>query len=527
MKLNSKKMKCIFSPIALPLFFVMLLLQSTNSKAQDGSLDLLFDTDGKVTTAIGTAGDVGYSIAIQTDGKIVVAGEQQNGSNADFALVRYNSDGSLDSGFSTDGKNTTDFGGFNDNGLSVAIQIDGKIVVAGRSSNGIDYDFAVARYNTDGSLDNTFDTDGKVTTAIGNSDDWGTAIAIQTDGKILVAGYAVGNSNYDFAAVRYNSNGSLDNTFNTDGKVTTDIAGNTNTCSSVALQIDGKIVLAGSSDSGTDYDFAVIRYDTNGSLDNTFDTDGIVTTDIGSSNDDGFALAIQGDGKIIVVGVSSNGGDDDFTLVRYNTNGSLDNTFDTDGKVVTNIGSFSEDRGLAVVLQSDGKILVAGDTEISNVDFAVVSYNTDGSLNTDFDTDGIVTTAIAGSDDDRAFAIAIQSDGKIVVAGGSITGSNFDFSVARFNNTIIGAIDESDRSVFAGSIYPNPADDHIIIFNPTFTFGDVIKITDLNGRIVKIKIICNISQDIKINTHDFNDGVYFIQMNSNKTSINKKIIVKH
>jgi uncharacterized delta-60 repeat protein len=511
---------------AFVLFLVVQLIFSKGATAQNGSLDLTFDTDGKVTTAIGTDGDVAYSIAIQTDGKIVVAGEKQNGNNADFALVRYHSNGSLDSSFSSDGKVTTDFGGFSDNGISVAMQMDGKIVVAGRSSNGNNYDFAVARYNTDGSLDTNFDNDGKVTTAVGSSDDYGSAVAIQADGKIVVAGYAVGTLNYDFAAVRYNTNGSLDNSFNTDGKVTTDIAGAINYSSSIVIQPDNKILLAGSTYGGIGVDFAVIRYDSTGSLDNTFDADGIVTTDIGNSGDDVFALAIQNDWKIVAVGVSNSGNTDDFAVVRYNSNGSLDNTFDTDGKVTTNIGNLSEDRGLSVAIQSDGKILVAGDTETNNPDFAVVSYNTNGSLNTGFDTDGKVTTAIASSDDDRAFAIAIQNDGKIVVAGGSITGSNYDFSVVRYNNTIIAGIEETDNENWTASIYPNPASELLVISYQVL--GDeqkAVTIFDVMGK--EIFHSNTNSNQFSIDVSQMKDGIYFMQIQVENKIETQKIIVQH
>ena len=142
----------------------LFLFSTANPANADGSLDTSFDTDGKVTTAIGSATDYGRSVAIQSDGKIVVAGYSNNGSNFDFALARYNTDGSLDTYFDSDGKITTAIGSSNDYAFSVAIQSDGKIVVAGYSYNESGGEFALARYNTDGSLDTSFDTDGKVTT---------------------------------------------------------------------------------------------------------------------------------------------------------------------------------------------------------------------------------------------------------------------------------------------------------------------------------------------------------------------------
>ena len=270
----------------------------------------------------------------------------------------------------------------------------------------------MVRYNSDGSLDTSFDTDGIATTAIGtNSDDAGRAVAVQSDGKIIVAG----TSDRDFAVVRYNSDGSLDTSFDTDGIATTAISTNgPDSGRAVAVQSDGKIIVAGTSD----FAFAVVRYNGNGSLDTSFDTDGIATTAIGTNSDDsGRAVAVQSDGKIIVAGTS----DFAFAVVRYNSDGSLDTTFDTDGKTTVdpNLNSDSGyDGAFGVAVQADGKIVVAG---VDGEQFVVVRLNSDGSLDTTFDTDGIATTEIAGDvpvqNQDGSGALVLQSDGKIIVAG--------------------------------------------------------------------------------------------------------------
>jgi len=403
-----------------------------------GGLDTSFADTGKVTTNIGPSGDWGYSVACQSDGKIVVAGYSTSGSNNDFALVRYNANGSLDTSFDSDGKVTTPVGSSSDYAYSVAVQSDGKIVAAGYSSiSGNGYDFALVRYNPNGSLDTSFDSDGKVTTAIGSSDDYGRSVALQSDGKIVVAGYSYNGSNYDFALVRYNPNGSLDTTgFGMAGKVTTPLGSGDDHGYSVAIQSDGKIVVAGDSYNGSNYDFALVRYNSDGSLDTSFDGDGKVTTPIGSSSDYGYGVVVQSDGKILVAGYS--GGD--FALVRYNSNGSLDTSFDGDGKVTTPIGS-SSDYAYGVALQSDGKIVVAGYMWTGSTwDFALARYSTDGSLDTSFDGDGKLTTPV-GSGDDYGRGIALQSGGKIVVAGYSYDGSNADFALVRYNTN--GSLDTS------------------------------------------------------------------------------------
>ncbi|MCE5211031.1 MAG: Ig-like domain-containing protein [Deltaproteobacteria bacterium] len=397
-----------------------------------GSLDTTFGTDGIVTTPVGSGDDIANALGIQSDGKIVVAGTAYNGSDYDFAAVRYNSDGSRDSTFDTDGIVTTPIGSSDDSANALGIQSDGKIVIAGSTYNGSDYDFAVVRYNSNGTLDTTFGTGGIVTTPIGSSDDSAYALGIQSDGKIVVAGYTYNGSDYDFAVVRYNSDGSLDSTFDTDGIVTTLIGSTYDLPNALGIQSDGKIVVAGSTFNGSNDDFAVVRYYSNGTLDATFGTGGIVTTSIGSSDDIAHALGIQqSDGKIVIAGSTFNGSKYNFAVVRCNSNGTLDTTFGTGGIVTTSIGS-SDDIAYALSIQSDGKIVAAGYTyNGSDYDFAIARYNLNGTLDTTFGTGGTVTTPI-GSGDDMAYALGIQSDGKIVAAGSTYYGSINNFAVVRY-----------------------------------------------------------------------------------------------
>jgi len=439
-KPRSKRISRALAPTAV--LVLVLLAAPLITLGAPGDLDPSFDTDGLVTTAIGSGNDLGSAVAIQSDGKIVMAGTSHNGTDNDFALARYNADGSLDTSFDTDGLVTTDIGS-NDSGSSVAIQSDGKIIVAGQSNSPGNFDFAVVRYNSDGSLDTSFDTDGIVTTNVDILHDRAYAVTIQSDGKIVVAGYGrIAPStpvNNDFVVVRYNTDGSLDTGFDTDGIAITDIGGSQDQAYAVAIQSDGKIVAAGYSNSGSNYDFVVVRYDTDGSLDTGFDTDGIVTTAIRDKDDFAYGMAIQPDGKIVVAGygtIVTAGNHDDFVLARYNTDGSLDTSFDTDGKVVTDL-ALRNDHGYSVALHSDGKIVVAGYSQnATDLDFAVVRYNADGSLDTGFSGDGQVITPI-GSSHEQGNAVAIQSDGKIVVAGQSHNGSNYDFALARYDSSTV------------------------------------------------------------------------------------------
>ena len=371
-----------------------------------GGLDPTFGAGGGAGILHGDA----FDVAIQSDGKIVVAGytDADLDGNYDFALARYNTNGTLDSSFDGDGVMATDFGMSDDFAKSVVLQTDGKIVIAGyaHTHNGGNYDFALARYNIDGSLDTTFDGDGKLTTDFGTTYAIAHSLALQTDGKIVVAGVASDGSGSGFALARFNSDGTLDTSFDNDGKLITHF-GASSDAQSLIVQNDGKIIVAGYEDYGQNRDFEIARYNSNGSLDTSFDGDGKLTTNFG--NDDYAASAtLQSNGKIIVVGRTVKNNDNNFALVRYNSDGSLDTSFDSDGKLTTDFGP-GDDFANSVAVQLDGKIVVAGST--------LARYNADGSLDTSFAVSRVSSASMA-----------LQADGKIVVAGSG-------FSLARFNNT--------------------------------------------------------------------------------------------
>jgi len=432
--------------------------------------------DGKVTTDFGSESR-GASVAVQADGKILVAGVNSHAGDNDFALARYNRDGSLDASFGQNGKLTTDFGS-NEQGNSVVLLSDGKILVAGSGSSG--GSFALARYTSDGSLDATFDGDGKVATVFG----FGNSATLQADGKILVAGsvYSGQSTYYDFALARYNSDGSLDASFDGDGKVVTDFASTSagatrDEAQSILVQADGKIVLAGYSSIGNNFIFALARYNQNGSLDTSFDGDGKVTTGFGASTSSSiYSATLQPDGKILVAG-SSGVLISDFALARYNSDGSLDTSFGGNGKVMTELGG-PRDWGWSVKLQADGKILVAGYTgDPAGGVIALVRYNNDGSLDQSFDGDGMVTTPI-GLYDTSANSVTLQADGKIVVAGYTYNNGNYgdpssyrEFAVVRYNSD--GSLDSSFDSPAQIENGPAVALDNLIqIYDTELAAGD-------------------------------------------------------
>lgn len=506
------------------LSLILTLLQFGNTKAQDGSLDNSFGINGIVTTGIGNnTYQSASSVKIQSDGKIVVAGTTNNGGNRDFAVVRYNTDGSLDTTFDFDGKVTTDIGGYYDSSSSISIQTDGKIVVSGISNNGVNDDFAVVRYNTDGSLDTTFDFDGKVTTDIGGYNDTCRSIAIQTDGKILVSGYFNNGLNLDIATVRYNDNGSMDSSFDVDGKVTTAVGNLDDICHSIILQNDGKIVLGGYSFilDNSQTQISLIRYNTNGSLDTSFDSDGKVLTSIGNSYDFGRAISIQNDGKIVVVGNSVTNFKANFAILRYNVNGSLDTSFDSDGIVTTAIGNENQE-AYSVAIQNDGKIIAAGYSYNPNNNFALIRYNSNGSLDNTFDSDGIVTTTIGNGG--GAYAVAIQNDGKIIAAGDSYI-TNTNISIVRYNNNTLKAptFDFENKPII--SIYPNPFNDFATIKFERPINGE-ITLYNLYGQ--KVKTLKNtFSEKLILERDNLTNGLYFIELSEENKVISKsKILIE-
>lgn len=300
----------------------------------DGSPDTAFDGDGKVTTAVGSLGDQALAVAVQGDGRIVAAGYSL-ARNRNLALVRYEGDGSLDTSFGGDGKVAVGIGTGNDEAYGVAVQGDGKIVVAGYAANGSHQDMLVARFTAAGALDASFGGGtGFTRITFGTGSEYGQALAIQSDGKILVAGYARIGMVFEFAIARVDQSGALDPTFGTGGKVLTPI-GSRAQARAIDLANGGRFMVAGVARISGNHDFAVARYNSDGSLDTLFGGTGVVTTPIGTAADDGYAVAMQRDRKIVVAGTARSGNDRNLALARYLVsdcgNGTLDEGEACDG----------------------------------------------------------------------------------------------------------------------------------------------------------------------------------------------------
>ena len=388
---------------------------------------------GTTTTTIGGTlygggADAGYCMVVQADGKIILIGSANDNGGRVIALARYNTDGTLDTTFNSTGIVKTD-PVTSSIPYAACQQPDGKIVVVGETG----YGGVILRYNADGSLDTSFNTKGWLTiTETG----WhsGRGVAVQSDGKIVVAmEYADGGNAHWLALLRCTANGALDTGFGISGTGRVFIPTSTmesfnSTSSAVAVLPNGKIMLLGQGNIRFQTnDFELARFNSDGTWDTTFGG-GVLSTDFGNSDDQALSMAVQSDGKIVAAGTSSG----NFAVARYNADGSLDTTFNGTGKAIADFGSNS-DYGSAMVLQANGKIVMAGGTTSSGIGkVAVARWNTDGTLDTGFGGgNGMLTTTLGSNA--AGTCIALQADGNFAVGGYAYPGSTADYLLARYS----------------------------------------------------------------------------------------------
>jgi uncharacterized delta-60 repeat protein len=414
---------------------------TVSSAVAAGGAHQRFVGGDKVLTDFGFPVEKAQAVALQADGKIVVGGwVGENSAKTDFALARYNADGTLDRTFDGDGKVITPLGEYVDPLYGLAIQPDGKILAVGAFSTGANSRrFAVLRYRPDGALDAGFDEDGIAAFDIGNgAQDTAYAALVLADGKILVAGSAmtlhktdqsqIGQN--DFAVIRLNPNGTLDTTFGDGGKVITGSGYGSDVAYALILQTDGKILVGGMMASGKNQVFGLVRYHAAGALDETFGTAGKVRTEFFEEGSIIWSLALAADGKIVAAGYAIEGGVADFALARYDTDGSLDNSFDGDGRLTFEI----EGGGLGreVFVQPDGRILVGGRSGAgTETGFGFARVWADGRLDESFHGTG--TAAISFQTPVEVHGMILTADGYAVAVGRAIDNKSSDFALARIS----------------------------------------------------------------------------------------------
>jgi uncharacterized delta-60 repeat protein len=473
-------------------FIVCFLLNTAQSFSQAGTLDSSFGVNGKVKTDFNQGRDEAKGVITQEDGKMIVVGSTTIGDHYDFAIARYKENGDLDSAFGKNGKVSTDFNGLDDGANCVALDLTGKILVAGSTiiSSNSESDFAIARYKSNGKLDSTFGKNGTVITDFSGMFDTRqdviNSIVIQPDGKIICIGYSTGAFT-GFALARYNSNGNLDSSFGTNGKALTDFLGNNGDAKaySASLQKDGKIIVSGTVQSPTlsDDDFALARYNHNGTIDLTFGVKGKTKIDFRSLDDVGFAVGLQSDGKIITAGITSpnNNGLTGIAVARCDSSGILDPTFGDNGKVITALGLSSV--GSAIIIQPDDKILVAGFSNSYNnslEDFGLIRYKVGGSLDSTFGINGKMITDFGAHEE--ASAITLQPNGKIIAAGYFyLEGLGMDFAIGEYKgDSPMTASIQKNISKLEGNSGTTPATFKIIL-NAASTKTITVNFTTVDG----------------------------------------------
>ena len=335
-----------------------------------GRLDPTFGHGGKVVTDLG-ANDYAFDVAIEDDGGIVVVGERAAAVSDRFVVQRYRPSGTLDPGFANAGTALTGFGRRFQSASAVTITPGGRIVVAGSTSNGITSRSAVARYLPDGRLDRGFGGDGRVTTDVSPSAEQFTDVVVQPGGRVVAAGWAEVSLVPVFDAVRYTTAGRLDPTFDGDGISRVDVAPGADRARAIVRQDDGTFVLAGGVSASGRGEWGVIRLGPRGHLDPTFADHGRLVTDFGPGFDEAQGVAVQANGKVLVAGRIRVGTKDDIGVLRLKAGGGRDRTFGAGGRAVTDVAGGSDDaRDLTIA--PNGKIVVVGEATVERIRRSVV-----------------------------------------------------------------------------------------------------------------------------------------------------------
>jgi len=431
--MNLQRLAAIVAPL------ILCAASAYATPGQPGTLDATWGAAsplgaGKVVTSLATFDRI-YSVAVQPDGKVVAAGDcYANNNDSSICIARYLPDGTLDASFNGTGYSQHTFEAGTNSGRGLALQKDGRIVVAGTcpTSGGGTYQFCALRLNSDGTLDTSFNGTGKIVASL-SLQNQGYATAIQADGKILIAGYCFVSINR-FCLLRFNSDGTPDTSFNGTGSVTTQLNSDNAFAYAMALQPDGKIVLAGSCTRAT-VDFCLARYLPDGSVDSSFNGTGQQTFVVGPNTDIINAIAIQPDGKIVVVGDCYTAGlVPNFCGARLLPNGLLDFSFQASGRFMQGVANTTESSARGLYLQPSGKFIVVGRCYNNTTDyFCANQYHSDGQLDLAVNGNGSILTPMT-SGIDGATAIAVQADGKLLLAGACSTGANgAGFCIARYD----------------------------------------------------------------------------------------------
>lgn len=474
---------------------------------QNEWLDHDFHEDGIVTTDFDDGGDIVYDLSVQDDGKIVAVGLSTYNQTEQFAIARYHPDGELDTSFADNGRLKLFLGGAG-HAYSVKIQDDGKMVIAGSARNGPfnGLEVAILRLTIAGEPDPSFGNNGIVYSDFSNRDDVATSLVIQEDGKILITGYSYGNNENKLIMARYNTDGSPDITFHSTGSFEL-VPNNPNDFSwgfSTVLQKDGKSLVTGTIGRMPNVDFMILRLNADGSLDVSFGQGGVATYDYGFSEDVGYALALDTFERIIVTGYTKKNDNFDMAVLRCLHDGQPDPTFGNDGKIQLDVDGRLEIAHDVNVLKN-GKLLLAGNIDLH---FGVVKLTENGEADISFGEDGYVVSPIS-QNNEWALCSIMQDDGKLITGGYAAYFTSNDFAIIRYKTEETNQVENiSLANTF--SVYPNPSFDKINFNLPSSYFPLKYCIYDLNGRIVDRGRL--ISKYNCIDILGLAEGLYYIKL---------------
>jgi len=517
------------------LLFALNLLFSIGVQAQSGSLDITFNNDGIFTYDFGNSDNMN-DVKIQPDQKIVCTGIAFDANyNSTLTVMRLNQNGTLDNNFGVNGVFSF-INGYDSYGYDSQILDGGKILVAGIAAvNFNPYKILLVRINSNGTLDTSFGNSGFTLTDFSPADNFAYGLAVQADGKIVIAGEMTDTVNYQSnpTMVRFDSNGFVDSTFGVNGQLLIPAISGDNAFRCITIQPDGKILAAGHysliNTGLVEFDFCVARADVNGVLDPTFGTNGLVVTPVGNGLDQAFGMDLDTALNIVVAGIAS-GSNLNMALLKYDPTGTLDPNFGNNGVVIFDNASFEGAND--VIVQPDNRIVVVGSSGSfpSPTAATVWKYLADGTLDSTFAGVGYVTTSI-DIDKEDGNSVALQADGKIVIAGKyrNVNTANNDATVIRYNNTVVNTSVNEINVANSVSVFPNPAsaNQSIMITTEKSIANAPVKMIDLLGNLVfttngnflnnrfEMQLPASISQ-----------GVYFIIVGDAQSKMVQKITIK-
>lgn len=452
---------------------------------------------------------------LQDDGKILNVGYGYEGNFlATILVTRHLSDGTLDTTFNTTGALEFTFGQNYEEANSIIRLADGRICVGGASFGNA----VLAVLNNDGSLDNTFGTNGKkfITLGQGNGSKIEKLLE-QPDGKILAFGRAHNGNDFDFMAARINPDGSFDSTFATNGMGLYPTSTFHDFAMDAGFQSSGKIVIGGYS-TGSQDAVSLIRIHPNGGLDSTFATNGVFNAYYGSSLNEIEGVAVQPDDKIIMAGRVSGGlfNSVEALTLRFTPNGALDISFNNQGYVVTDFRDDTQDEVNDVLVMPDGNILIVGgsDRTTGGTDFALLQYLPDGSIDAGFGTSGRYFAPVGTGNVSWVNEAVMQPDGKLLLCGLAVpnAGDKGQFGMLRLTDlSFVSELPPADDWTI--SLYPNPADHQLQVSVPEALLPVSMSISTLTGACMLSEEVCH-QPTVNMDVTAYPPGVYFLSITS-------------